>query len=135
MNISFQRRTDLALGVLRALASAPEVVSGTDLAEMIGTTITYLPQVMAPLIKAGWVSSDRGPGGGYRLTSSARGVSLLAVIEATEGPTADGRCVLRDAPCPGDEACPVHVVWTEARRVLTEGFSAIPVIQGTGGAT
>lgn len=135
MNISFQRRTDLALGVLRALALAPEVVSGSDLADEVGTTVTYLPQVMAPLIRAGWVTSDRGPGGGYRLTPAARDVRLLEVIEVTEGPAADGRCVLRDAPCPGDEACPVHVVWTEARRVLTEGFSAIPVIERTGGAT
>jgi Rrf2 family protein len=132
MNISFQRRTDLALAVLRTLAHAPEVMSGGELAAEVGTTVTYLPQVMAPLVKAGWVVSDRGPGGGYRLTDAARDVRLLDVIEATEGPAADGRCVLRDAPCPGDEACPVHVVWTEARRVLTEGFSAIPVIEGTG---
>ncbi|MGA7271240.1 MAG: Rrf2 family transcriptional regulator [Acidimicrobiia bacterium] len=135
MNISFQRRTDLALGVLRALAAAPEVVAGADLADEVGTTVSYLPQVMAPLIKAGWVASDRGPGGGYRLTGAASDVRLLDVIEATEGPAADGRCVLRDAPCPGDEQCAVHVVWTEARRVLTEGFSAIAVIETTGGTT
>lgn len=135
MNISFQRRTDLALGVLRALATAPEVVSGSDLADEVGTTVSYLPQVMAPLIKAGWVTSDRGPGGGYKLTVAAADVRLLDVIEATEGPAADGRCVLRDAPCPGDQQCPVHVVWAEARRVLTEGFAAIAVIETTGGTT
>jgi Rrf2 family protein len=135
MNIGFQRRTDLAISLLRVLASASGVVSGADLAGAVGTTTTYLPQVMTPLVKAGWVSSERGPRGGYRLTEEAEGIRLLDVIEATEGPAADGRCVLKDGPCPGDESCPVHDVWVMGRRVLTEGLGAIPVFERQGEPT
>jgi Rrf2 family iron-sulfur cluster assembly transcriptional regulator len=128
MKLALNRRTDLALLAMGQLSRYEESLSGAALAEAIGTTVTFLPQVMAPLIKGGWVASDRGPGGGYRLTGEARQAHLLDVIEATEGPAEDGRCVMRDGPCPGQPSCPVHAVWMEARQVLTDGFHEIPAL-------
>jgi Rrf2 family iron-sulfur cluster assembly transcriptional regulator len=129
MNISFQRKTDLALAVLRALTSAGGRLSGANLARQVGTTITYLPQIVAPLIGAGWISSGRGPGGGYQLTDAASDLCLLEVVEVTEGPTESGKCILRDAPCPGDLPCALHAVWANARQILVEGMALIPVEQ------
>lgn len=132
MNLTFQRKTDLALRALRSL-EAPEVkMSGPTLSSAIGTTTSFLPHVMAPLIDMGWVRSERGPGGGYSLTEAASGLSLLDVIEATEGPAVTGRCILRDAPCPGDEACAVHVIWSEGRDALIDGLRSIPAVQTQG---
>ncbi len=130
MKPSFHRRTDLALKALRALSGAGEPVPGSELAAATGTTVTFLPQVMGPLVRNGWVSSLRGPGGGYSLTGAATQASLLEVIEATEGPADDGVCVVSGGPCPGMPACPVHPVWTAAREVLIEGFSSVPVLSG-----
>jgi Rrf2 family protein len=129
MNLSFSRKTDLAMAALRVLSERPETMSRTDLAEAVGTTPSYLAQVMAPLVRAGWVGSGRGPGGGYALDESAYQTRVLELLEATEGPAQTGRCVMRAAPCPGTEACPFHQVWTEARRVLIEGFDGIPVLE------
>ena len=126
MRLTLNRRTDLALLALRELANSDGPVSGSVLGERIGTSLLFLPQVMAPLIQAGWVRSDRGPGGGYRLTESASQARLMDVIEATEGPAETGRCVMRDAPCPGDPSCPIHGVWMQARQVLVENFERIP---------
>ena len=128
MNFGFQRKTDLALRVLETLGSPGMKISGPVLAKAVGTTTTFLPQIVAPLIDRGWVSSDRGPGGGYSLTAAALDVSLFDVLEATEGPTVDGRCVLRDQPCPGDASCLAHVVWTDAREVLIDGLRKIPAV-------
>ncbi len=130
MIISFNRSTDLALTALRALATAEGRVSRSDLAREIGTTASYLPQVMAPLVQCGWVVSGRGPGGGYQLTSAAFDVRLLDLVEATEGPAVDGRCVFRDGPCPGEETCPVHPVWIEARQVLLDGLEEVFALRG-----
>ena len=127
MNIGFQRHTDLALSALEVLSSRA-AISGPDLADQVGTTITFLPQVMAPLIRARWVTSHRGPGGGYRLTPLAAGLNVREVMDATEGPMVTGRCVLRDAPCPGSDECPVHVAWVEARAVLISGLESIPAV-------
>lgn len=129
MNISFNRRTDLALAALRTLASARGRMTRSDLAEAIGTTPSFLPQVMAPLVQSRWVLSGRGPGGGYELTDLAFDVRLLEIVEATEGPSENGRCVLHGGPCPGEDICSIHEVWVEARGVLVDGFDAIPVLQ------
>jgi Rrf2 family protein len=129
MNLGFTRRTDLALSALRALAEANERMTRSGLAGQIGTTPSFLPQVLSPLIDSGWVTSERGPGGGYQLTDAAFDARLLQVIEATGGPATTGRCVLRDGPCPGPEACQLHDVWTEAQRVLVEGFDGKRVLQ------
>jgi Rrf2 family protein len=104
-------------------------MSGAAVARSIGTTTSFLPQVIAPLIERGWVASERGPRGGYSLTEAAAEASLFDVVEASEGPTVDGRCVLRDQPCPGDDSCPAHVVWTSAREVLIDGLKRIPAVQ------
>lgn len=127
--LRLQRRTDLALSALRRLGEAEDRrLTGTALAREVGTTASFLPQIMSPLIRAGWVVSERGPGGGYILTDDSESISLLDVIEATEGPTVDGRCALRDAPCPGDAPCQVHHVAVAAREVLRNGFSQIPAV-------
>jgi len=128
MNFGFQRKTDLAVLVLRRLGTPGVRVSGAVLSSAIGTTTSFLPQVMAPLIDRGWVASERGPGGGYSLTVASLEVSLFDVLEATEGPTVNGRCVLRDQPCPGNDSCPAHVVWTDAREVLIDGLRKIPAV-------
>lgn len=130
MNFIFQRRTDLALAAIRVLASSEGRVPGSALAEDIDTTVTYLPQVMAPLIGAGLVESDRGPRGGYSLAVDPAELRLLDVIELTEGDGRNGRCVMRDAPCPGDEPCEVHTAFSAAREVLVDQLSAIPLVRG-----
>lgn len=129
MNFGFQRKTDLALRAVRRLGAPGTKLSGGALASSIGTTTSFLPQVLAPLIDRRWVTSERGPGGGYALTEVSLEVSLLDLLEATQGPTINGRCVLRDQPCPGNETCDVHAVWTSARNVLVEGLRKIPAVQ------
>lgn len=120
MNISLSRRTDLAIKAMDVLARSQERLSGNSLAERIETTIQFLPQVLGPLVRAGWVDSERGPNGGYRAAVPLDSISLLELIEHSEGPLETGRCVLRDGPCPGTESCAVHSAWMAARETLRE---------------
>ena len=129
MIFGLSRKTDLALQAMEALSSSEERTSGANLAEQIGTTVQFLPQVLAPLVRAGWVDSERGPRGGYRATVGMDSISLLDLIETTEGEIDNGRCVLRDGPCPGTESCPVHIAWMSAREVLIDKLGAFSVAQ------
>ncbi len=125
------RKTDLALQALRVLATARGPVKGKDLAALINTTASFIAQIMKPLVDADWVTSDRGPTGGYRLAVDIAPVSVLALIEAVEGPTINGKCVLQGTPCPIVDQCAMHEAWVRGRSALLMELAKTPVLEVT----
>src|SRR5574340_1161025 len=123
MRLTVTRRSALALQALQSLAGRSEAVHGEELAGAIGTSRGFLGQAMTPHVRAGWVASTPGPLGGYRLRPAAR-PSVLDVIEAIEGPTDTGACVLdADASCAAvaaesREPCALHDSWIRAQRAM-----------------
>ncbi len=126
MRLELFKRTDLSLQALGQLAGSGQM-GGARLAAAIGTSTTYLPQVMKPLVDAGWVSATSGPHGGYTLIADVNRVSVLDVVEAVEGPTDTGKCVLKGAPCPTVESCAFHSSWVMARDALVNELGATPL--------
>jgi Rrf2 family iron-sulfur cluster assembly transcriptional regulator len=124
MRLEITRRADLAVRAMTALAAADGRMKSGDLADALGTTTGMVPQVVGPLVKAGWVRSDPGPTGGYRLVTRIDGVSVLDVIEAVDGPTDNGRCVVADRACDARNRCALHDAWTHARGSLTASLDA-----------
>jgi Rrf2 family protein len=104
-----------------ALAGEQRRMKAVELADHVDATAGFLTQAMSPLVARGWVVSEPGPTGGYRLDVGLEDVSILDVIEAVEGPTDTGRCVLENRPCGGSAPCALHRPWTTARsEFLTE---------------
>src|SRR5689334_10773782 len=99
MRLEVTRRSDLAIRALLALRGRAGRTKASRLADEVGTTKGFLTQVMNPLVQQGWVRSDPGPTGGYAADFEPADVSVLAVIEAVEGPVDTGRCVLEDRSC------------------------------------
>ncbi len=58
-------------------------------------------------------------------------VSVFAVIEAIEGPTDSGRCVLADRPCNDAGTCALHVPWLRARAQLLRELDATSVAEAS----
>jgi Rrf2 family protein len=83
---------------------------------------SFVPQVLAALVRAGIAESHSGRGGGYRLSSSPAEVSLLQVIQAATGELASETCVLRGGPCDGATMCAVHVPWLQAQQALLDAL-------------
>jgi Rrf2 family iron-sulfur cluster assembly transcriptional regulator len=127
MRLEVTRKSDLAVRALRVLAGSGERVKGPALAEAVGSTSGFVSQVLNPLIRNGWVRSDPGPAGGYSLAIDLDSVSVLAVIEAIEGPTDSGRCVLADRPCEEQGTCALHASWLRARALLLGELDATSV--------
>ena len=123
MRLEITRKTDLATQALVLLGGASRLKSG-DLARRIGTSSGFLSQVMVPLVTRGWVRSEPGPTGGYIAASDLRDISVLQVIEAVEGPTETGRCVLERRPCDAAGMCALHQPWTRARSHLLAELAA-----------
>jgi Rrf2 family iron-sulfur cluster assembly transcriptional regulator len=129
MRLEVTRRADLATRALTALAGAGRRVKAKDLAEQLETTTGFVPQVLNPLIERGWVRSDPGPTGGYSSLVPVAELTVLDVIEAVDGPTDTGRCVVADRPCGRDETCVLHCAWEIARARLLEALAQTSVAE------
>lgn len=117
---------------MQALAASSGRVKGPALADAVGSTSGFVSQVLNPLVRRGWVRSDPGPAGGYSLVADLDDVSVLAVIEAIEGPTAAGHCVLADRACSDTGPCALHVPWMRAQTELLRELAATTVAATAG---
>jgi Rrf2 family iron-sulfur cluster assembly transcriptional regulator len=127
VRLELTRRADLATRALVLLAGSGERLKGARLAEALGTTEGFVPQVVQPLVVSGWVRSERGPTGGYSASVDLSTVSVLDVIEAVEGATPTTRCVLADRPCNETGRCALHDPWSRARTQLLGELAATPL--------
>ena len=60
MRLEITQRADLAVRALVLLQRSPLRLKSVDLAAALGTTAGFVPQVMGPLVRAGWVRSVPG---------------------------------------------------------------------------
>jgi Rrf2 family protein len=125
--LEITRRADLATRALLALVRIERKTKSAELAQSVGTTPGFLSQAMTPLVNRGWVRSEPGPSGGYTATVDLTRLSVLDVIEAVEGPTDTGHCVLEDRPCAGGRPCALHQPWTRARGQLLGELADTPL--------
>ena len=113
------RKIEYALRAMIHLADDPTgVARGIEIARTEHIPKYYLEKVIRDLMRRGLVRARRGPGGGYQLGRPAETISFRDVIEAVEGPSESGRCVLADKPCGGTDQCALHVPWSRARAQL-----------------
>ncbi len=124
MRLEISRRADLAVRALLVIDDAPDRIKADALARALDTTAGFVPQVVGPLVKRGWVRSDPGPRGGYSAAVALDRVSVLDVIEAIDGPTDMGRCVVLDGPCGRAPHCALHTAWARAREELLAHLGA-----------
>lgn len=125
MRLEVTQRADLAVRAMLLLERAPARLKSADLATALGTTTGFVPQVMGPLVRAGWVRSVPGPTGGYEPVVDLDRLSVLDVVEAVDGPTETGRCVVADRRCEAATPCVLHVAWSRARRELVTSLGGL----------
>jgi len=102
--------------VTLAREGSDEVVPARHIARQMDIPVRFLPQVLGDLGRAGLVEAKLGRSGGYRLARDASQISLLDIIEATEGDARRQTCVLTGQHCGASSVpCDVHQVFSEAQ--------------------
>lgn len=127
MDMTLSKRGDYVMRAAISLARAYEEGSYHKIREVVAETEvpqTFASQILADLVRAGLATSRAGREGGYRLSRDPSEVSVLEVIEASEGPLQAERCALGDGPCRWDAVCPLHETWSAATVALRELLSA-----------
>ena len=125
MRLEITQRADLAVRALVALQSSSDRLKSADLADLLGTTSGFIPQVMGPLVRVGWVRSVPGPTGGYERQRDLDSLSVLEIVETIDGPTDNGRCVVAERLCDAAEPCALHVAWARARHELRDSLGGL----------
>ena len=87
----FSTKGMYALRAMADLASHDGWVSLGDVSKRQNISRKYLEQVISLMHKAGYVESQRGKGGGYRLTRKPEEYTLGELLRAAEGLAKQGR--------------------------------------------
>lgn len=86
--------------------------------------LSYTPQLLGTLARAGLAEAKAGRVGGYRLARPPREISVLEVMEAAEGPLASRRCAIRGGPCRREDVCALHPTIVRAVEAVRSTLAA-----------
>ena len=122
------RLTDYGVVVMTQMAQGrPEVVTATEIAGSLGLPPPTVAKLLTALTRGGLVTSQRGVGGGYRLSRAPAEISVAAIIQALEGPITLTACVHgSEEQCEVESLCPMSGNWNrgnEAIRGALEGVT------------
>lgn len=109
---------DLALHDTDGFISLKDIAARQDLSKH------YLESIMPLLADAALVESQRGAGGGYRLTRSAQDYTVAEILLATDEELAPVACLKPEAPyCDKTPHCPTLRLWREYHALTIRFFS------------
>lgn len=117
--------------------SADELVRGERLAEATDIPANYLSKILNQLRKAGFVESQKGWGGGFRLRPDAADRPIGDVVAALEGPASLERrdCAFGFPECDSEDPCPLHDDWDRMRSGLRAMLDTTTIRDLAGGAS
>lgn len=94
-----------------------------EIATEMDVPVSYLPQLLAELVRAGLIVSVAGRKGGYVLARPPEQISLLDAIEVADGPMVALVCVLRGGPCRWEDSCAIHEPWARAQQAFRDSLA------------
>lgn len=124
--MKLSKRGEYALRSMINLGIAAKVgrslVRVTELAKAEDLPVKFLEQVMQQLREAGYVESERGKHGGYRLAKPADAIPIGAIVRLIDGPLAPIGCVSQTAyepcNCPDEAHCGLRMLMLDVRNAI-----------------
>jgi len=98
-----------------------------DMARELGAPRNYLSKILGELVRAGILSSARGPAGGFRLAVVPGKLTLSRVVSAFDPVPGRRRCLLGRTRCSDAHPCGAHDRWKSVAEAMTEFFRTTTV--------
>ena len=106
------KKADYSLIALKHFASRQretgDAVSAKEVADDCGIPVPVLSKLLQKLGKSGFLVSEYGTNGGYRLARDPKLISALEVIRAIDGPIVLANCFTADSYCGHVDRCTVR---------------------------
>ncbi len=106
--------------IYMATQSPNAPVLNKDIAERLNVPAPYLAKILQAMSKGGLLSSFRGRLGGFCLREPAAQISLMRLLQLTEGADFTQSCLLGLKRCSDETACPVHARWLPIKEKVIE---------------
>jgi Rrf2 family protein len=107
-----------AMAYIAAMGGKPAQVK--SIAEACDAPAAYLAKIINTLARENLVVTQRGVGGGVSLAGAPQQITLRELCVALDDPIVHPRCMLGNAQCSHDRACPAHAFCTAHRQKLAE---------------
>ena len=115
MKISTKGRYALRLMLDIAAHDQDKPVRILEIAQRQEISEKYLEQIVSTLTKAGYLTSIRGPKGGYRLSRTPDQYTVGMILRLTEGSLAPVSCLEQEEnTCERSEQCVTLLLWKQS---------------------
>ena len=98
--ISLSEAAIIGLHSMVFIAESKGKVNVGQISEFIGSSKHHVAKIMQRLVKEGFITSNRGPAGGFELNMKPEDITLLDIYEAIEGHINTHICLGNKAVCP-----------------------------------
>ena len=98
--IALSEAAVIGLHSMVLIADSEKIMNVTTIAEKIDSSKHHVAKVMQRLAKFGYVSSYRGPNGGFYLKKEPEKITLLNIYESIEGKIEIQTCPANKGKCP-----------------------------------
>lgn len=133
-HVYISAKLDYAIRALLALAASPDVpMTGEEVATAQHLPAKFIENTLVELRRAGFVTSQRGRKGGYRLARPADDIVMADVIRALEGPLAEVRGERPEDTSYEGPAANLQHVWVAVRaalRLVLESTTLADILSG-----
>ena len=92
--------SSIAIHSLALVNQSEEMINVNQIAERTEFSKNHISKVLQTLVRHGYLSSGRGPKGGFVSKMDADQVTLLEIIELIEGKMSDQHCGIEEGKCP-----------------------------------
>lgn len=108
--LKLTKKADYGLISLKHIAvfGKDRPASTKEMAEAYGIPAPILSKVLQRLVREGFLLSEQGVNGGYRLARDPSRITALEVIRAIDGPVLLTNCFSRHGECEISECCNVR---------------------------
>jgi FeS assembly SUF system regulator len=106
--LKLTRKADYGLISLKHMAMKEGSASAREISDAYGIPLPLLSKVLQKLARTGFVISEHGANGGYRLRRPAADISALEVIRSIDGPIFLTSCFTEAADCGVADRCNVR---------------------------
>ena len=133
----FSRSAEYAIRALAHLGTRapgePRLVK--QIAEEAGIPEHFLAKILQDLARNGFLRSNKGPNGGFRLAVPARQIPLIRIVEVVDGAGRYQNCIAGQSECSERATCAIHDSWMPLRSHIVkylEGTSIADLAESLG---